>query len=337
MATFTINFNAQYPGEHRIGYRDYTYPANTYDNIDMTVNTPGSQSVEISIPHNLYCATKGVTFNCYVVAFCQNNGYVYTNPNGIPESAQAFNVVIAQQTDPCNIVTVSCDAVPIATAAIDNAGSGYTPGTYNLELSAGDEITAATIKVVVGAGGTVDTISMTSGNEGLYGTTPPTFVMPASSGEGVGGSGATFVITMGVSELDIEALTYDGFTAYNNLGSTYDMSVGDSLMVAADPAQAAIVAATDEFSIITPSGNDKNCHCQGCRTVTIDATDATTGEGRIIYNQCWDIEAPNNSRMITRKVLPGETWNLGCVDPSTVNVIQGTLNALPEVTEIVCP
>ena len=77
MATFTINFNAQYPGEHRIGYRDYTYPANTYDNIDITVNTPGSQSVEISIPHNLYCATKGVTFNCYVVAFCQNNGYVY--------------------------------------------------------------------------------------------------------------------------------------------------------------------------------------------------------------------------------------------------------------------
>ncbi len=337
MATFTINFNAQYPGEHRVGYRDYTYPANTYDFVDITVSSPGSQSVEINIPHNLYCATSGVTFDCYVVAFCQNNGYPDTNSDGIPDSAQTFTVSVAQQIDPCNLITVTCDAVPIANAVIATAGSGYIPGNYVLDVNTGDEVVAATIDVVVDGTGIVSSISIISGNEGLYGVIPPTFVMPAISGEGAGGSGATFTITMGTSELDIEALTYAGFTAYDSLGSTIELAVGDSLVIAADPTEAAIVDATDQFSVITPTGNAKNCHCQGCRVVTIDATTATTGEGLIIYNECWDIPTPNNSRMVTRKVLPGQTWNLGCVDPNTVNIIQGTLDVIPTSSETVCP
>lgn len=332
MAKFTINFNAQYPGEHRIGYRDYTYPVDTYDFVEVSVAVPGPQSVEIDVPHNLYCATLGVTYNCYAVAFCQNNGYTPVGPGGAPNGADLFDVVVAQQTDPCNIVTVTCDAVPITNAVIATPGSGYTPGTYELDIVTGDEVTPAVIEVVVDGGGTVTSIALIDG--GLFGVIEPTFEMPPAAGAG---TNATFTITMGVSTLDLETLTYTNFTAYDSLGSTIDLNVGDTLVIAADPTEAAVVDATDEFSVVTPVGNDKNCHCQGCRTVTIDVTGAVSGEGKIIYNQCWDITTPNNSKMITRKILPGQTWDLGCVDPSTVNVIQGTLDVAPVVTEVVCP
>jgi hypothetical protein len=140
-------------------------------------------------------------------------------------------------------------------------------------------------------------------------------------------------VVAGPSSLPLDEIAYDSnFTSHDGLGDDLAMVNNDTvnLTIAAD--QVAIIDALPDFTV-TVNGNG---HCQACANVTVDAAAAVSGEGILVYTQCWDLDGISKSRIIYRKILPGQTYPLACVDPDTVNVIDGTLNVTPTITSIAC-
>jgi hypothetical protein len=138
MANFTVNFQANTTGEHRVYYRKYNddptlnpSPPTYTDYVSVVVSVPGPQAVVIEpageIEGNLYCGD--IEYQGYIVAEYQFSD-PDTNNNGIPDSAEVagavFTVLLGQQTDPCILYDITCDNVPVQDVTVDVKGSGYT-------------------------------------------------------------------------------------------------------------------------------------------------------------------------------------------------------------------
>lgn len=328
MSTFTINFNAQFPGQHIIGYRTYNTPANTYLTVTQDVTAIGDVSVEIQVPGNLYCAHAGITYDYYVLARCLNETLTDTNLDGVPDFAVTDSITIAQETDPCNVNVIECIAAPISTVTItDNGTSLCTDGTYNVVVTAapGTELSPADITVTV-SGGLITSYTINDG--GLYTTNPTLSVtIPNCS------TSPTLTCVLGTSPLTLDTLVYGEITIYDGYGVTHDMEIGDILTLSVNPAIA--VTLGDAFDVTAYS--IENCHCNECAKITVDSTDASTGFGKLIYQTCWDQGDEDHAlRTIVRKMNPDVILSLGCILNSTLNILEGTLDGNVTFTTALC-
>lgn len=128
MASFDINFIANTSGVHTVYWRTYEDPVNTYPNfLSVNVTIPGLQSITIDVEGSLYCAPYGITYEGYVIADCQDplpetNGI----PNSVLSSGTTWTVVMAEQDDPCQDTTITCDNVVIGNITIDTVGKKYS-------------------------------------------------------------------------------------------------------------------------------------------------------------------------------------------------------------------
>lgn len=328
MSTFTINFNAQFPGQHIIGYRTYNTPVNTYFTVTENITTVGDVSVEIQVPGNLYCAHAGITYDYYVLARCLNETLVDTNLDGVPDFAVTDSITIPQETDPCNVNVIECVAVPISTVTITDDGTSLcTDGTYNVAITAapGTEISPADITVTV-SGGKITSFTIIDG--GLYSTNPTLAVtIPNCS------TSPTLTSTLGTSVLTLDTLVYGEITIYDGYGVTHAMEVGDTLTLAVDPAVVATLG--DAFDVSAYS--IENCHCNECAKITVNSTDASTGFGKLIYQTCWDQgDSDHALRTIVRKINADVILSLGCILNSTLNILEGTLDGNVTFTTELC-
>lgn len=150
MAKFTINFQANTTGNHYIGYRTYNDPVNTYtvETINVIGPVPSSESLEIEVPGNLYCADDDILYEGYIIAACQNQRD--SNNDGIPDLAITWSTLLVQQTDPCKEVTIKCDNTPLDYIEILTPGAGYT--TASVSFTGGGGGTGAEATAFLGDG-----------------------------------------------------------------------------------------------------------------------------------------------------------------------------------------
>lgn len=325
MATFTINFIANYPGQYQVGYK--TYNSLSYNTTLVEVTAVGSQSLTVEVPGNLYCASADITYDCYVVARCQNAGYPLDG-DGIPLGAATFQVIMEQQTDPCQVQSFECIGYPIGTIVVANDGvSLCTDGTYTVtitEVTPGDEIEPASIEVTVTGGVAVSTEIIVAG---AYLVAPLLSVTIPNCTHTV-----DMTCTLAPVVIDLELLTYDAITLHNSLTKNLTMGIGDVITLGVDATQAGIVVGYDGITGLEIG----NAHCMECQTSVISNT-AATGEGKLLYQTCWDIEGTGAAiRLHVQKILPGVAITLGCVIKESITILQGTLDVLPTSVESEC-
>lgn len=325
--TFTINFQANTLGIHHVGYRTYNDPPNFYNVIDVNVTTLGVQSVVIDVPGNLYCAYEGITYTGYVIADCQDQ--TDNNGDGIPDIAAEWSLLIPEVADPCQKTKIKCIATPIVIATITNVPDPCLPdGTYTLqtiEVGTGDEVLPALLKVTV-TGGVMGPVSIDDG--GLY-KAIPVVVLPGTVGCNMP---PDFNIVLG-EKCNTIALAEYVCSSYIDVSedSLFSLSVNEEVNICGDPA--AVGAMSAEFEV-TDTGN---CHCETCKNVIVNAGGASSGEGKISYQVCWDDTNPYGTVTLISQILNhGETLNLGCIIPDTLNIDEGTLDASPVTTITPC-
>jgi hypothetical protein len=319
MSVLTIKFTANTIGIHNFGYRKYNDPDSdpTHFNIqNINVTSIGLQEIIINVPDNLYCASAGVQYTGYVIAACQDQ--TDGKGDGIPDFATTWTVDLVQQDDPCMEYELECIAVSIGGVTITDDGTGScTDGIYPVtiaEVTAGDEIEAATINVTVTSGIIVD-VDIVDG--GAYKQAPTLNVVIAGC---TSSPILTPVLANNCDNLNLENYICDGITKLS-ADDNVDLALNDSVIICADPTTISGLSSDIEASELG------RCHCKECKNVEISFPGATSGSGTLIYQTCWDGSGQGGSptHMICRKIDYNDTISLGCILPNTVTVITGSI------------
>lgn len=121
------------------------------------------------------------------------------------------------------------------------AGTGYTPGTYVLNVTGGGGA-GAVVEATVGAGGAVTAVTIRNPGSGY--TTDPTLALPAGAGAG---TGATFTVTrgtvgngvvaelIGIAERLRAVIIADGPNSTDSAAITYAGDFGSPRVYVVDP------------------------------------------------------------------------------------------------------
>lgn len=181
-ATITVNFTSNYAGNHRVCWR--TGGAGAYDCSTIVACAGGGAACQAVIAITVDDETcDTVDFDGYVQATCEDIGSL----NGrVPFSAQFV------PNQPCNMFTITCNTVGVASGTVTAGGSGYTPGASIALVFAGGGGSAAAGNAIVGNGG-IKTWTI-GGNSG-YDTDGFYPGVAATTLTGVG-AGATFDVTI---------------------------------------------------------------------------------------------------------------------------------------------
>lgn len=142
MATLTINYIANYAGNHRICYRQVG--TTNYCCLIDTVGSTGPQTlvIDFSVPAD-YCDGTANEVTVPVVTDCGPYAYEgYIQPVCEPESSLlsrvAFGPISFTQIPDCQGYNVECTETGIGTITVANTGSGYVNGdplTFNISGS----------------------------------------------------------------------------------------------------------------------------------------------------------------------------------------------------------
>ncbi len=339
MATLTINFTANTTGVHTVYWRNYQDTVNTYPNsLAVTVTVPGVQSVDIPIQENLYCTYDGVEYEGYIIADCMA---ATPTTNGIPDSVltagSTFTATAAQQPDPCEFVGLKCESVGISEIEVTDGGSGYA-GTETLVIGAPDLPGGIQATGTVTFNGTqVDSITITNPGSGYTGT-PSVGLSSASEGDP-----AQFNVIM--EDCPVVDLTSTVCNGVNNINETpeYILPLNGQINYCVDRTSFDdLLAARNELAEADPlhpydALGINGCHCIPCQQVTINANAASSGSGKVSYQTCYDGQGGNGSIvMITRAIEFGQSYDLGCINSSSVYLDQGDLDALALVESTAC-
>lgn len=98
------------------------------------------------------------------------------------------------------VAQVLVDSTEVRTAVINNAGSGYTPGSFSANLNLGTAVTNATFTVTVNSTGFCDSVIID--NPGVFTANPP-FLSNSTPVGGSPGTGLTLKIEMGLDDISI--------------------------------------------------------------------------------------------------------------------------------------
>jgi len=172
-ASITVNFTANYTGQHRICWR--LGSSGPYDCTTL-ISTTAGMNYSVIIPvtvDNETCSSVG--FEGYVQATCEDES---SSSGRIP-----FSVTFTPSPD-CLPIDISCTAVGILEFEMVNNGSGYNAGAPTVTLSSG----TGTGTAVVGLGAPIATLLT---NPGVGMTIGTYLAEPAAAIAGVG-VGATF-------------------------------------------------------------------------------------------------------------------------------------------------
>jgi hypothetical protein len=339
MATLTINFTANTTGVHTVYWRNYQDPVNTYPNsLAVTVTVPGVQSVDIPIEENLYCTYEGVEYEGYIIADCMD---AEPTTNGIPDSVlsagSTFTATAAQQPDPCEFVGLKCESVGILDIEVTTGGTGFLE-TETLVIGAPDLAggVQATGTITFSAGAITD-ITITNAGSGYTGVPSVSTSTPSP------GDPAAFNVVL--EDCPVVDLTSTVCNGTNNINETpeYILPLDGQINYCVDRTSFDdLLAARNELAEADPlhpySGLGLNgCNCIPCLQVTVDATAASSGAGKVSYQTCYDGEGPYGATvMITRAIEFGQEYDLGCINPDSVYLDQGDLNAPAIVDETIC-
>ena len=323
MATLSINFQANTTGIHHIGYKTYNDVSYTVLNLDVTV--PGSQTVVIDVPANLYCAHSDVLYTGYVIAECMDQ--TDSNSDDIPDLAITWSVTLVSVADPCTKVDIQCSAVKISSVNIVFAGNLCAPDDdYSLVFtsSPGDEIVPAVGTVTVSGGIVVDIVL----------TDPGLYMNPPTVSDTIPGCTDIPVYSI-VMEPSCESIMLSDYAcaSFVNLSgdSSYTIDYGDTVTICGD--SVSLGALSNEFTVSPVS----NCHCESCQSVVIDATSSTSGSGNITYQTCWDgSNVAGQILMISQVVNFGQTMNLGCILADTLVVNNDSLDTPVVINTTTC-
>jgi hypothetical protein len=176
----------------------------------------GPVLIPVILPHRLRCGANAIggpvsirggtysyTYSAATAANVTINGITYSlvpyyTRNVTGSNAETNNAitdlipgVTMVQYGPANL-SLGSTPITIATVALTAGGSGYTAGTYSLTTGTG---TKATVAVTVTGGVITGVTLVTSGN---YSAAP---TLTGLSITGGGGSGATFTVTLGPTNL----------------------------------------------------------------------------------------------------------------------------------------
>ena len=331
MAQFNINFQGKIGQAYKIGYRTYDTPINTYIIIDYTASANGLQTVPVSVPGSLYCAYDGIEYTGYVLPTCLSDAD--TNGDGIPDLASLWMVMLNHQIDECVKAEISCDWLSLNTdnVVILSAGATCAPdGDYPVLLATvnpADTIENGAITATV-VGGSVTEITIT--NPGKYLVSPNLSIPTLTCGTTpalkayLGPEGTT---------IDLQEFVCKGTFSLNGTDSLYAIPVGESIVIFSTMAKLGNLPA--EY-IPTGMTTAPTAHCTECQSETIVVA-ATTGEGRILYQTCWDgSNSKGNVNLISDKLTAGVDLVFGCILDETVIIEQGTLDVVPTKTVSNC-
>ena len=348
MAQVVIDFVANTSGQHSVFYRTYKDAPGVYNSIDINVVNPGPQSVTIDIDDNLYCAYDGVVVDGFVYPECMD---FQPTTNGVPDSVLAagttFTVTIPQQPDPCEYVTIECNnggldvdpSTPQESISIVDSGAGYDDGNYALVFSAPDLPGGITpIGAVAMVLGGIDNIIIANGGSGY--TSPPTV--------SINYTGASTPTTVAILVANMAACPFINIADARCAGlnevdtETGDVvAFGDTLKFCADRTNLdALLVANTRYAEVpnthpNAAYNVNGCHCLECKNILLNKYQLT-GLGKVTYQTCWS-NPTDPIVMVTRAILPGTgLMDLGCIMRDTLNIDQGTLNALPSIVELPC-
>ncbi len=212
MSKFTISFQANTSGEHRVGYRSYVDAPLFYNTINIQVVEPGLQTVDIEVEGNLYCANEGVEFTGYVIAACQ--GYGDINSDGIPDLALTWQLTMAEQIDPCKKYTIECENVPLKAhplgLILNDGGAGYG-GAPAVVFSGGGAGAGATGTAALGTGNVTGVVgdSLGAGYSELDGSQGPIGLIGLLQ-TGIVGTLATVNVTFASGAVTIDSIAAGG-------------------------------------------------------------------------------------------------------------------------------
>ena len=310
MAKFTVNYNANTTGEHRVYYRTYSddpapLPAPaiaTHQYVVDNVDVPGPRSVEIEVEGNLYCGD--ITYTGYVIALFQL-GDPDVNADGIPDSAQQFTVPLLQQTDPCILTDFLCENTGVLSTNVTLGGTGYSVGEVVTvtETSPGDEIVPAVIEVGAETGGVIDSLTIIT--PGLYKAAP---TLDLST---IGGFDATAVVD-GMEDCPaLDLTTYQCLLDDGNAAS-YILALADTVSFCSDVAAVAgLTGGGASQFLATEAADDAPCYCRGC--VSYDLTNNGAAPNNYTVKTCWDGSEAADLRTTSASVAGvGGTTNTVC-------------------------
>lgn len=339
MATLTINFTANTTGVHTVYWRNYQDPVNTYPNsLAVTVTVPGVQSVDIPIEENLYCTYDGVEYEGYIIADCMA---ATPTTNGVPDSVltagSTFTAIAAQQPDPCELVGLKCESVGVLDIEVTAGGSGFAE-TETLVIGAPDLPggVQATGTITFSAGVITD-ITITNPGSGY--TSAPSVGTSAPPA----GSPASFNVIM--EDCPVVDLTSTVCNGVSNINETpeYILPLNGQIDYCVDRTSFDdLLAARNELAEVDPTHpydvlGINGCHCIPCQQVTINATGASSGSGKVSYQTCYDGQGGNGSIvMITRAIEFGQSYDLGCIILDSVYLDQGDLDSLAIIDSTAC-
>lgn len=326
----TVNFNANTVGDHYLGY-NYIGDVNiqpvvnfntryVYDVITVNVTSIGPQTVDIPIYGSLYCAN--ITYFGYVIASCQNQ--TDSTGNNIPDEAITWSQNLPKQSDPIALTEITCVAVPILTAVISAPPIGCSDGDYPIVVTpanVGDDLITAVGTLTVGSSGSSFFINFT--NKGLYKQTPVITIPTLACDPSV-----AVTVTMFQSSITLsDYIPTNGTISEPVVNSTYLLSVGDTVQMFTDQT----ITLPDGFESTVIS----NGHCAGCENLTVDASAATTGSGKVTFNLPWsNINSP--LQLKTVPIQAGQITNMGCVIIGTPTYDFGNLDVTPTTATGAC-
>jgi hypothetical protein len=235
MATLTINYIANYAGNHRICYRQVG--TTNYCCLIDTVGSTGSQTlvIDFSVPAD-YCDGTANEVTVPVETDCGPYSYEgYIQPVCEPESSLlsrvAFGPISFTQTPDCQGYNVECTETGIGTITVVNTGSGYVNGnslTFNIAGSPSGTATITTVNgyikttalgptiVTTTANGTYTNVSFTGGTGTLatfnYTVSAGTIITVSINNHGSGYTAGDVLTEAGGAQITINTIANGAIT-----------------------------------------------------------------------------------------------------------------------------
>jgi hypothetical protein len=202
-AEITVQFTAQWTGDHRVCYRvvgDPTYictiPGSPSGNPGINTDCAAGNTCQYNIPIQVDNETcDQVNYEGYVQAFCED----------VESLAGRIPFVISFIPDPtCKRYEVTCDNVPVAGATVNDGGTGYVDGSYTNVGVVGGGGTNAEFTVNIAGGIIQSPLILTTPGSGY--TSVPTLDLV---GAGIVTAGTVAIITVNLDNCANDLRVYD--------------------------------------------------------------------------------------------------------------------------------
>jgi hypothetical protein len=299
-AEITVQFTAQWTGDHRVCYRvvgDPTYictiPGSLSGDPGIHTYCAAGNTCQYNIPIQVDNETcDQVNYEGYVQAFCED----------VESPAGRIPFVISFIPDPtCKRYEVTCDNVPVLDATINNGGTGYINGSYTNVPVVGGGGSNAEFTVDI-SGGVITTLTLTNPGSGYISV--PTLDLV---GAGINTGGTVAIITVNLDNCANDLRVYDCSNNFTTVpGGT--IALGESIFECYGVGTPPEVATG-----FVRSEQDGNCLCN---CIEQDIQNTFDG-GSIDYNY---IDCNGEAQSGTLAAL-GTTGNICMVDGSLITVV----------------